>query len=396
MWLVSLPVWASSPDSLQQIQGRQSGQIDSFIRTLHQRGYFNGSLLVAQNGKILVHTSLGLANLDGSDSIRNEYPFQMASVSKPVTASAIMLLYQRGEISLDDKIVKYFPELMMYHKVTIRHLLNHTSGIPEYIYKSSVWWQSDNYMTNDDLLEFLSKKRYKLEFVPGRKFHYCNTNYALLASLVERVTEQKFDEFVQQEIFKPLGMDHSVIFNPGKDTLSCRLIKGYYWNGRRFVEYNYDYRNGVMGDKGLFSTADDMMRFAVAFSDESIWCRETCQEIFTKTPLYGPYESEYGAGWRMREWDGRKVVLHYGFWNSFRTGLIHFPESGVTFVILNNLTGAKNSRINNREYIINELMAIMFPVSPVTPSEPVLAGEEMQSPVDVPENPAEGEGESQD
>jgi CubicO group peptidase (beta-lactamase class C family) len=378
---------AVTPDSVESVRNARIYKIDSFITRLHKKNVFNGTVLVAEKGDILYHRSVGLADLYYPDSIKNDYPYQMASVSKPVTAAAIMLLVQQGEITLDDKIVKYLPELMTFNRVRIRHLLNHTSGIPEYIYRTGQDWKADTYMRNDDLLRFLSRRKYGLIFSPGSRFDYCNTNYALLASIIERVTEKPFDVFVRQHIFDPLGMHRTRVFNPDGDTLFFRKIKGYSWNGRRFVEYAFDHRNGIVGDKGIFSTADDMMRFALAFTNEDIWCNETCSDIFSKTRLRTGVESEYGAGWRMREWDGLPVTLHYGFWNSFRTGLIHFPESDITFVILNNLTGAQNSKINNRDMIIRELMKIMF-VKPE--SVPVLV-QDLPEPDILPESEG-GEG----
>lgn len=371
---------------------RESEQIDSFINSLHNSGYFNGTLLVARGQNIVYQRSMGYANYITGDSITNEMPYQMASVSKPITASAVMLLVQRGEIDLEDRITKYFPELMVYHKVRVKHLLNHTSGLPEYIHRAKSYWNGrPGYMTNADLIRFLSLKKYKLVSTPGSKFSYCNTNYALLASLVERITEQKFADFVKAEIFEPLGMKHSYIFDPSRDTSELMQIKGYHWTGKRWQEYGFDYRNGVVGDKGMYSNAEDMMRFAIAFGAEELWCKETCEQIFSKTGTYGGL-SEYGLGWRMREWEEKDVVLHYGFWNSFRTAVIHFPESDVTIVILNNFTGAKGSRTNNRELIIHEVMAAMFPQE-----EPILILAEEQVIPSDPEPPLEGGGtESED
>lgn len=343
-------------------------QIDSFIKALHNRGLFNGTLLVARNGGIVYHESMGVADRSTGDSITNEMPYQMASVSKPITAAAIMLLVQQGEIQVEDKITKYFPELMQFNQVTIKHLLTHTSGIPDYIYRLPAAWEKEKinrYMTNEDLVSFYSKKKYRCIYTPGYRYDYSNTNYALLASIVERVTEQKFSDYVKANIFDPLGMCNSHVFTPEQDSTTGNPIKGYRWTGRSWLEYGEDFRNGIAGDKGVFSTADDMMRFAKGFEADYLFCNETCERIFKPTYTRGRGESEYGFGWRMREWDSMPVVLHYGFWNSFRTGLIEFPESDVTFVILNNFTGASGGRVNNRDLIIHELMKIMFPEEPI-------------------------------
>ncbi len=370
----------------------EASQIDSFLTKLNKSGYFNGTVLVARNGEPVYFKSFGVSNLKTQEPITNDMPYQMASVSKPVTAAAIMLLVQRGEVNPEDKISKYFPELVYYHRVKVKHLLTHTSGLPEYIYRAKVWWgKDDQFMGNDELIGFLAKKRYRLAFTPGGKYAYCNTNYALLASLVERVTEEKFADFVDREIFEPLGMCHSFIFTPERDSAAASRITSYHWTGRYWKEYGFDYRNGVVGDKGLFSTADDMMKFAMAFHYDWLWCNETCQSIFTKTDVWGAHDSEYGYGWRMREWDSMQVVLHYGFWNSFRTGLIQFPESKVTLVILNNFTGGRGSRVNNRELIIDEIMKVMFP----EPTEQPVLADQNEAPADTTdeEMPQEGGGE---
>ncbi|MDX5319884.1 MAG: beta-lactamase family protein, partial [Bacteroidota bacterium] len=339
----------------------EAHQIDSFITKLSAQGLFNGTLLVARGGEIIYHESMGVANRVTEEPITNDMPYQMASVSKPITAAAIMLLVQQGEIGLDDKITKYLPELPQYNKVKVRHLLTHTSGIPDYIYRYSSAWKQNAYMSNDGLLSFYALKKYRTMFTPGYRYEYCNTNYAFLASIIERVTEEKFADFVNDHIFQPLGMCHSHVFTPEVDSLNPPTIKGYRWTGRSWLEYGEDWRNGIVGDKGVFSTADDMLRFSKAFDADYLWCNETCDQIFKPTYTRGRGESEYGYGWRMRQWDSMDVVLHYGFWNSFRTGLIEFPESDVTFVILNNFTGASGGRVNNRDLIIRELMKIMFP-----------------------------------
>lgn len=359
--LLGFSLETKAQDSVPYSKEWQQLKIDSFMKHLNKRGVFNGTVLVAKQGQVYYHESFGYAHLKSKDSMNNELRYQMASVSKPITASAIMLLVQRGEVNLEDKITKYFPELILFHRVKVKHLLNHTSGLPEYIYRAGPYWKKDAYMSNEELIKFLAKRKYRPRGTPGTKFNYCNTNYALLASIVERVSEESFDEFVKKEIFQPLGMCKSFIFHPEHDSAGMADVTGYAWTGRYFKPYGFDYRNGIMGDKGLFSTADDLMRFAESFDDDNLWCKETSDLIFTKTKLIWGGMSEYGMGWRMREWDDMRVQLHYGFWNSFRTGMIHFPDSKVTFIILNNLTGGHGSRINNREQIIYGLMDIMFP-----------------------------------
>jgi len=390
--LFSLAASAANGDSTLE---RKRQHIDSFITALHQKGQFNGSIVVAQNGAILYEKSIGLANFYSKDSLKSDYLYQMASVSKSVTAAAVMLLYQQGEIDLEDKITKYLPELPHYHSIKIKHLLHHTSGIPDYIYRFNSIWKKDDYMTNDDLLSIYATKKYRISGKPGYAFNYCNTNYAFLASIVERVTDQDFDDYVRDNIFEPLGMCNSMVFNPKKNQEECRKVVGHFWNGRRYQAITNDYRNGVVGDKGVFSSAHDMMRFEQILYTNILFTDATIEKTLSKTMLNSGKESEYGCGWRIRQIDSIPVVLHYGFWNSFRTGILCFPETHTTFVILNNTTGYKSSPINNREEIIRELMTVLFPQETV-PVE-VIASEK-EDPEENPENPEEpvrqeGEGE---
>lgn len=347
----------------------QQKQIDSFLMHLHLDGFFNGTILVAHGDKIVIEKSYGAADLGQGVALNNEIQYQLASVSKPISAAAITILEQRGELSLEDKIGKYLPELAFYGNVKIKHLLHHTSGLQEYIYRFAKIWQTDTYMSNNDLLELYAKSRFKLQFTPGSKFLYTNTNYAFLASIVERITEQDFDAFVKENIFEHLGMCNTLVFNPNKDTISCRKINSYYWDGKRHKPVSSDYRNGVMGDKGVFSTAKDLYLFIQGFHAGLLFDSATKKQTLSKFVLNNGKEIEYARGWRIRNYDSIPVFLHYGYWNNFRTGLLHFPESKTTFVILNNITGfGKGKIINNRDFIIRQLMRITFPFNYQTDS----------------------------
>jgi CubicO group peptidase (beta-lactamase class C family) len=340
----------------------QEEQIDSFLMQLHLDGLFNGTILVAHGDKIVLEKSYGNADLSQGVVLNNEIQYQLASVSKPITAAAITILEQRGELSIEDKIGKYLPELAFYGNVRIKHLLHHTSGLQEYIYRFAKIWQADTYMGNNDLLELYAKNKFKLQFSPGSKFLYTNTNYAFLASIVERITEQDFDAFVKENIFDHLGMCNTLVFNPRKDTISCRKINSYYWDGKEHKTVSSDYRNGIMGDKGVFSTAKDLYLFMQGFHAGLLFDTETKKQTLSKFVLNNGSEVEYARGWRIRNYDGIPVFLHYGYWNSFRTGLLHFPDSKTTFVILNNITGfGKGKNINNRDLIIRQLMRISLP-----------------------------------
>ena len=179
---------------------------------LFKRG-FNGSLLIAKNGEILFEQYQGYENFSSKDTITPESSFHIASVSKTITAAAVLKLWEQHKINLEDSLQVYFPNLP-YKGITIKMLLNHRSGLPNYLYfmKDDSTWNKQ-LISNNDVLRFMISDQPAIYNQPGRAFHYCNTNYVLLALLVEKITGQTFPDYVQKTIFQPLGMKNSFIFS---------------------------------------------------------------------------------------------------------------------------------------------------------------------------------------
>ena len=190
-----------------------SEKIDSIFSSLYAKNKFNGNVLIAEKGKVIYQKSFGIANETTGEKLNENSIFELASVSKQFTAMAIMMLKERGKLSLDDSIGKFIPRLKFYGNVTIRNLLNHTGGLPDYMDPVMEAVKPEKRIAdNNDIIKVLAAKQIPAVFAPGTKFEYSNTGYALLASVIERASGISYDEFLKKNIFLPLGMSNSLVY----------------------------------------------------------------------------------------------------------------------------------------------------------------------------------------
>ncbi len=200
-----MPVIDSSRD--EEIAGRFS----SLFKSLSSRRGFNGNVLVSQQGRIIFEKSFGYSDLKKKIPLKSSSAFQIASVSKQFTAMAVMMLYEEGKLDFDDRVVKFFPDFP-YPRVTIRQLLSHRGGLPDYMAMSRKYWRKKKgYMTNRDMMKMLVVFGNRALFEPDAMYRYSNTGYAVLAAVVEKVAKQSFDEYMTENIFKPLGMKSTFV-----------------------------------------------------------------------------------------------------------------------------------------------------------------------------------------
>ena len=306
---------------------------------------FNGNVLVAHKGRIIYEGAVGYADpRTKEEALTNESVYQLASVSKQFTAAAIMLLQQQGKLQYDDPVVEHLPELP-YKEMTIRHLLNHTSGLPNHMWLVEHHWHSEEPPTNDDVVELLAKHELPLYFWSGRRHDYSNTGYVVLASVVERLTGQSFASFVKQEIFEPLEMNHSFVYSTASDQNYPERLWGYFRRGWRYRLHDEDIHNGCVGDKGVFSTTEDMLKWDQALYAGELLTPETLEAAFTPAKLRNGREIPYGFGFRLAEEDGKKVVYHNGLWHGFRTSFKRYIEDSVTIIVLNNTNSASKNTV---------------------------------------------------
>ena len=297
--------------------------IDEKMQRLHKRAGFNGVVLYAEQGQVVIKKAYGWRNLaKRKDSLRVDDQFQLASVSKMFTAEAIMILKYRGLLDYDDDICKYITDFP-YHGITIRNLLNHRSGLMRYEGVAHEYWKNKGEpLFNDDIIELL-KEHYPLPYnKPDKTFHYNNINYALLATI----------------IFKPIGMDHSFIYAMRDDTLVSRYIElgvpGYNLDNRVIKAQN-DYLNGVMGDKIMYSTIEDLYRFSIALDYNLLLPDSIQKEAFAPGSPKQKSGENYGFGWRMHK-RHPGAIYHYGWWKGFRSFFIKDIENNRVLIALTN------------------------------------------------------------
>lgn len=307
-------------------------RLDSFYNVQIRMG-FNGSVLLQENGKIFYERYLGYQNKEMGYKLRYNSASQLASTSKTFTAAAILYLHQHHYLNIDDKVKDYLPEFP-YEGITIKMLLCHRSGLPDYL----KWFARYNKNTktpiyNDDLLAMFAKYQPKLDFKSNTAFKYSNSNFAVLASIIETVTEMTYSNFMHKYIFEPLGMKNTFVYDPAKGLPNTATIS-YKANWVREPDM---FADGVYGDKGIYSTARDMYLWDQSFYQKKLLSNETMELAYGPCSFEKPGIKNYGLGWRMLCFpSGNKIIYHNGWWHGNNTVFYRFIKDNMTFIVLGN------------------------------------------------------------
>lgn len=315
---------------------------------------FNGCVLIAQHGQIIYKNMFGFSNLKTKDSLKINSAFQLASTSKPLTAAAILILKEQNKLKLTDDIRQFFPNFP-YSKITVEMLLTHRSGLSNYIYFGEPYCDANNcyngkIFDNNSVIQIMIDTKPQPYASPDKKFEYCNTNYALLASIVEKVSGMSFSDFMVQNIFKPLEMNDTWVHSPENDTLYKNKTVGHTPKGGIEKEVYADY---VIGDKGIYSTVEDLFKWNQALYSEKILKKKTLEEAFTGYSNEHKGKRNYGYGWRMiDEGEGNKIVYHNGWWHGYGSLFFRGLNDQTTIILLSN-------KYNSNMYHIEDVLAIL-------------------------------------
>ncbi len=314
---------------------------------------FNGQVLVARYGKVIYNKSFGFADFRNNTPVTSRTSFQLASITKPFTATAVLLLQQQGKLDIDDLVTKYVREFP-YRKITVRHLLSHTSGIPNYFqFLTQMWKGKKSFPSNENLLKAFTSRKPNLKFEPGTEFEYSNSGYAFLALIIERVSGQTYASFIKRNIFEPLEMHDSFVYHPSSRTIPKNRAYGFRRARRGLVIANDAKLDGIMGDKGIFSTANDLYKWDVAISQNKILTTSAWNSAFEPAILANDSLVNYGLGWRLQSLSGNRVAHHPGWWAGFRTSFKRFIDNLGTLIVLCN----DDSSVAN---LVKELQDIVF------------------------------------
>ncbi len=311
-----------------------SFKLDSVFKRYNKRQDFHGSVLVAKNGKLIFSKQYGYADFGKKIKLDNQNTFQLASVSKQFTAASILILFEKGLLKLDDKVTKYYPDFP-YEDVTIRHLLNHTSGLPQYFYLAEKEWKKEKAPTNAEMMEMMAEFKLQHYFKSGSRFDYSNTGYFVLASLVEKISGKSYPDFVEEHIFKPLDMTNSYVYRFEQDGIVDNQLYGFrIYRGWRHIKIPGTVNDAITGDKNVYSTAEDLFKWINGLNSGKIISKSTLDQMYTKGLTKYGKKVPYGFGFRIDDKDVEKVVYHYGKWNGFATSIKQYTDSEITIITL--------------------------------------------------------------
>lgn len=304
---------------------------------------FSGVILVAEDGKILMEKAIGKRSFEQNVLLFPSDIFELASVSKQFTSMVVMMCQEKNLLSFDDPVEKYLE--IPYKGITIRHLLTHTSGLPDYQAIMDEHWDKNKVAGNADILEYLNRYTPTKNFEPGDEYQYSNTGYVLLASIVEKASKKDFIELSREWIFKPLGMkDTDIRTLEEKSAISnfaaghLRDSTGNYVNANKFHSSDYTVWLGNRKGPGrVSSTARDLLKWDQALYSGNLVSEKTLNEAFSPFILNDGTRSYYGFGWEVEPKSPfGKMILHTGDNPGYKTILVRFIEENKTIIVLNN------------------------------------------------------------
>lgn len=309
----------------------KKNRIDNFFHKVWNKED-NVSFLIAQNGKILYENYNGFANRAKKDSITKDTPLHIASVSKVLTASAVLMLVDAGKIKLEQKVTEFLPNFP-YPDVTVLTLLNHRSGMRNYAYFTyeDNNWDRKKELTNADIITVMIEKNIGLESKTDTRFAYCNTNYAMLALIIEKVTGLTYPDAMQEMIFKPLGMKNTFVYETPKHKGKVSLT----YKGN--MDLAVEYLDGVYGDKNIYSTPRDLLKFDIAKYAPNYLNPELIKKVYHGYSNERKGQRNYGLGIRMLEFEkGEPFYYHNGWWHGNTSCYINLKKERVTMFVVSN------------------------------------------------------------
>ena len=317
-------------------------KIDSILTDVYSKGEFNGIVLIGNNDSVLFSASYGYADLLKKRSIDIETQFYIASISKQFTAAAILILLENGQLELNQP-VKVILQDFPYPEVTIHHLLSNTSGIVGYIDHFAGNWNKRKQANSDDVLEYLVDKKPALNFAAGTTFQYSNSNYVILAKVIEVLSKQSYPAFLEDQIFKPCSLGSTYASSkPYFTAQDGNVALGYVVEGTDFVkaelsELQYmdrvNYLSGIQGDGSVVTTINDLFLWHQALYSNLILTKQTTELLFNQTTLPDGSKSYYGYGWYT---DGQ-IADHTGSWPGYQTRIIRNVNTGMVGISLKNV-----------------------------------------------------------
>lgn len=322
-------------------------KIDSLLTSMYNNGKLNGNVLIAEKGEVIYKKSFGLANETTKEKLNENSIFELASVSKQFTAMAIVILKEKGKLNYDDEMSKFIPELSYYKGITIRNLLNHTGGLPDYMELMDTLFDKSKIATNKDIISLFAKYRPTILFEPNKKWEYSNTGYTILASIIEKVSGMSYGDYLKKVIFEPLKMTNTFVYTRRyapkqinnyaygyvySDSLKKYLLPDDMGETKMVV-----WLDGIVGDGCVNSTVNDLLKWDRALYTDKLISKESKKEIFTASELNDKTKTKYGFGWFIdNNADFGMITYHSGGWPGYSTYIDRHIDNDKTIIILQN------------------------------------------------------------
>ncbi len=332
-------LWLQAPHSLAGAAADiEADRIDAMLAKAYPDSQPGAAVIVTKDGKPVFRNAYGMANLELGVPLQPDMVFRLGSITKQFTAAAILWLEQRGELSVDDPISKHLPDYPVHgHRITIEHLLTHTSGIFNYTaipgYMAEKVRQD---MSTDELVDAF--KDQPMNFAPGERWSYSNSGYVLLGAIIEKVSGQSYADFVHKNIFEPLGMKQTYY---GGHQIIPKRVSGYQGSAASFRNANYLSMTQPHAAGSLLSTVDDLARWDRALYSEELLSHETMQRMTTPFVLNSGEKTSYGYGFQVGDLRGRRAIRHGGGIFGFRTSAIRLPDEKIYVAVLTNNSGSQ-------------------------------------------------------
>lgn len=326
---VSLPASAISEAEMMKYKVAS----EEFYKNILEKSHFSGEFLVAKKGEIIYEKYSGYEDGNGKQQALTENSaLHLASVSKTFTAMAVLKLWEQGKLDIHQPTSTYLAGFD-YEGVTVKTLLNHRSGLPNYVHvMEQLGWDRKKIVHNEDVLQFLITNKKRLQVGRAdRSFHYCNTNYALLALIIEKVSGLPYPQFIYENFFAPLGMTNSYVFTMSD---SARALPSYNWKNQREA---FTFLDAVYGDKNIYSTVRDLLKWETALSYSELFKQQTLDSAYSGYSYEKKGIKNYGLGWRMLEYpNNEKIIFHNGWWHGNNTVFARIIKDSATVIILGN------------------------------------------------------------
>ena len=312
--------------------------LDSVLTRLHEQAMFNGVVLVAEQGKVQYKKAFGTANIATNEPLTTNSAFNLASISKQFIAMLVMQLQERGKLRYDERVRTYLPDFP-YDTITIRHLLTHTSGLPDYGDLAQQHTGPLDTLTNAEMLQLFHDRKPALLFPPGTRWEYCNTGYVLLGSIIEKVAGMSVEQFFDQQIARPLKLRNTYVYYFKSSTTPRNRVFGFRRENGKNVLNDLIRLDGVIGDGNIYSSAEDLLVWEQALNTEKLVKASTLRDAFTPVKLTGHTDEPgstypYGFGWFIE--DGGNVLAHTGSWVGFLNVLVRYVAKKQTLIVLSN------------------------------------------------------------